>query len=221
MAELGLDEQAMLLRALEDRTFFPLGSDTEVTSSFQLIAGTNKDLALEGERSKFREDLLARINLWTFRLPGLKDRTEDIEPNIRYELDQFEKTSGIRVAFNKEALSRFLHFSVSADALWKANFRDLNGAVTRMATLAQSGRITVENVDAEIERLICAWQSHGEKGEIHAFTRFLGSEQVDRIDPFDRQQLEHVVQVCRESKNALGSGTKTVFCVTNAEEKRK
>ena len=44
IGELGLDEQAMLLRALEDRTFLPLGSDKAVQSDFQLIAGTNRDL---------------------------------------------------------------------------------------------------------------------------------------------------------------------------------
>jgi transcriptional regulatory protein RtcR len=45
IGELGLDEQAMLLRAIEDRTFFPVGSDREVRSEFQLIAGTNRDLS--------------------------------------------------------------------------------------------------------------------------------------------------------------------------------
>ena len=38
---------------------------------------------------RFREDLLSRINLWTFQMPGLRDRPEDIEPNIKYELDRF------------------------------------------------------------------------------------------------------------------------------------
>lgn len=44
IAELRLDEQAMLLRALEEKTFLPLGSDRESSSDFQLIAGTNRDL---------------------------------------------------------------------------------------------------------------------------------------------------------------------------------
>src|SRR3989454_1022522 len=71
VGELGLDEQAMLLRALEEKRFLPLGSDKEVSSEFQLIAGTNRDLAEAVKEGRFRDDLLARINLWTFSLPGL------------------------------------------------------------------------------------------------------------------------------------------------------
>jgi transcriptional regulatory protein RtcR len=89
VGELGLDEQAMLLRALEEKTFLPLGSDEEAHSNFQLIAGTNRDLFAAVGQGKFREDLLARINLWTFSLPGLKDRAQDIEPNLDFELDRF------------------------------------------------------------------------------------------------------------------------------------
>src|SRR4029079_9293184 len=82
IGELGADEQAMLLRALEEKLFLPLGADKETGSDFMLIAGTNKDLNTAVHRGQFRDDLLARINLWTFRLPGLRERLEDIEPNI-------------------------------------------------------------------------------------------------------------------------------------------
>ena len=72
IGELGIDEQAMLLRALEEKTFLPLGSDREVHSDFQLIAGTNRDLLAAVREGRFREDLLARINLWSFTLPRLE-----------------------------------------------------------------------------------------------------------------------------------------------------
>ena len=65
VGELGLDEQAMLLRAIEEKIFYPLGSDTPVKSRFQLICGTNRDLAKEVAEGRFRADLLARINCWT------------------------------------------------------------------------------------------------------------------------------------------------------------
>jgi len=63
VAELGTDEQAMLLRALEEKRFLPLGSDKEVGSDFQLIAGTNRDLKVEVSAGRFRDDLLSRIDL--------------------------------------------------------------------------------------------------------------------------------------------------------------
>jgi transcriptional regulator with GAF, ATPase, and Fis domain len=143
VGELGIDEQAMLLRALEEKRFLPMGSDKEVTSDFLLIAGTNRDLAARVREGCFREDLLARINLWTFRLPALRERLEDIEPNIEYELEQVARRSGTgasgrSVRFNKEARELFLRFATSPDAAWSGNCRDLSAAITRMATLASS-----------------------------------------------------------------------------------
>jgi transcriptional regulatory protein RtcR len=118
IGELGIDEQAMLLRALEEKTFLPLGSDREAHSDFQLIAGTNQDLLAAVRQGRFREDLLARINLWTFTLPGLRSRPEDIEPNLQFELEQFEARTGHHVTFNKEAREKFLQFALSPSSPW-------------------------------------------------------------------------------------------------------
>jgi transcriptional regulatory protein RtcR len=205
---LGLDEQAMLLRALEEKSFLPLGADKEARSEFQLIAGTNCDLQQRVEERTFREDLLARINLWTFHLPGLRERTEDIEPNLQYELDQFAGRMGVQVTFNKEARQRFLQFATSADAKWNGNFRDLNGAVVRMATLAAGGRISVELVEEEIARLKRAWQSPTQTGEDEALRLMLGEKRWDDLDLFDRIQLRGVIQVCREAKSLSDAGRK-------------
>ena len=113
IGELGLDEQAMLLRALEEKRFLPLGGDREASSDFQLIAGTNRDLAQAVREGRFRDDLLARINLWTFRLPGLAERREDIEPNLDYELEQFRQRTGTAVTFSSEARRLFLAFATA------------------------------------------------------------------------------------------------------------
>ena len=157
IAELGLDEQAMLLRAIEEKRFMPMGSDREAKSDFQLIAGSNRDLQAAAQSGSFRDDLLARIDLWAFRLPGLRERREDIAPNLDYELEQHTRRSGVRVTFNREARERFLSFTASPEATWERNFRDLSGAVTRMCTVAAGGRITVEVVNEEVERLRRAW----------------------------------------------------------------
>lgn len=113
IGELGIDEQAMLLRAIEEKRFFPMGSDSEVKSNFQLIAGTNRDLIKAVKDGLFREDLFARINLWAFHLPGLRDRPEDLEPNLDFELKRFAEQTGQRVTMNTEARSCFLKFALS------------------------------------------------------------------------------------------------------------
>lgn len=208
IGELGLDEQAMLLRALEDKVFLPLGSDKEVKSDFQLIAGTNRDLAERVREGRFREDLLARINLWTFTMPSLRERKEDIEPNLQFELDQFADRNGRRVTFSREALSRFLKFATSAEASWNGNFRDLNGAIIRMATLAESGRISVDVVEEEVERLCAAWQLPKAKAQMNFIGELLSDDVWEAIDLFDRIQLEGVLKVCRESRSLSEAGRK-------------
>jgi len=205
---MGLDEQAMLLHALEDKSFFPLGADKEVASDFQLIAGTNCDLQQMVNQKLFREDLLARINLWTFHLPGLRERVEDIEPNLQFELDQFAQRMGMQVTFNKEARQRFLQFATSNDARWTGNFRDLNGAVVRMATLAPGGRITPDLVDDEIARLRRAWESQSHNGTDDGVRNLIGDSRWEEIDLFDRIQLTGVVRICRESKTISDAGRK-------------
>ncbi|HEU4386280.1 MAG TPA: RNA repair transcriptional activator RtcR [Blastocatellia bacterium] len=205
IAELGSDEQAMLLRALEEKVFFPLGSDREVRSEFQLIAGTNRDLFTRVSQGTFRDDLLARINLWTFSLPGLRDRIEDLEPNLNYELELYANRVGKRVSFSREARDRFLKFALSPGAMWTGNFRDLNGAVVRMATLASGGRITTQIVDDEVERLRSSWKPASGGGE-DVLARLMGREKLAQLDLFDREQLTRVVQLCRETATLSEAG---------------
>jgi len=205
IGELGADEQAMLLRALEDKTFLPVGSDKPVSSDFQLIAGTNRDLRESVAAGIFREDLLARIHLWTFELPALRQRREDIAPNLEFELERYARGNGKQVSFNKEARQAFLKFAEAADTPWCGNFRDLNAAITRMATLAPRGRIRVEEVDEEIARLRESWKRPGSTADVVDCVELEELLEVE-IDPFDRVQLSHVVTVCRRSRSLSEAG---------------
>jgi transcriptional regulatory protein RtcR len=207
VGELGLDEQAMLLRAIEERRFLPVGSDKEVKSDFQLIAGTNCDLHSAVHAGKFREDLLARINLWTFHLPALRERPEDIEPNLDYELEQFARRHGVQVTMNKEARSQFLEFATEKSSAWTGNFRDLNAAVTRMATFASGGRITVDIVEAEVARLQSAWKGR-DADPANQLEHLLSPAAIDRIDRFDRVQLNEVLRECSNSHSLSDAGRK-------------
>ncbi|WP_433929461.1 RNA repair transcriptional activator RtcR [Sorangium cellulosum] len=231
IGELGADEQAMLLRAIEEKAFLPVGSDREVRSEFQLLAGTNRDLSLEVAAGRFREDLLARINLWTFRLPGLRERVEDIEPNLEYELDASARLLGVRITMSRDARARFLRFATSQEAVWPGNFRDFNAAVTRMATLAPGGRIGVEIVDEEIERLSEAWRrgpatggagvaaGEGSDGDGEdVVVAALGARKAAALDQFDRAQLAEVLRVLKSARSLSEAG-RVLFAASRAKKK--
>ncbi len=215
VGELGSDEQAMLLRALEDKSFMPVGSDREVNSDFQLIAGTNRDLWEKVHSGDFREDLLARMNLWTYKLPSLSERPEDLEPNLRYELERFAREHGRITTFNKEAYQCFLSFATGPKGRWSANFRDLNAAVTRMATLSGGNRINEDIVGEEIGRLRRQWE-RPEKAD-QTLAKYFNKEELADIDLFDRAQLGKVLEVC-ETARSLAEAGRVLFAASRAKK---
>ncbi|MFT5684612.1 MAG: transcriptional regulatory protein RtcR [Myxococcota bacterium] len=218
IGELGLDEQAMLLRAIETGNFLPVGADIEDHSSFQLIAGTNRDLAAQVVAGAFRADLLSRINLWHFRLPGLAERPEDIPPNLDYELEQFTVKTGRRVTFSREAREQFLSFAVSPEAIWSGNFRDLSGAIQRMSTLAPGGRISTEEVAEELVRLRLDWGSTTTDPTTANLSAVLTPEQIDNLDRFDRTQLADVIGICGQSDSISAAG-RALFAASRKRRK--
>nr|WP_297524792.1 RNA repair transcriptional activator RtcR [uncultured Roseateles sp.] len=216
IGELGLDEQAMLLKAIEEKRFLPVGADREVASDFQLIAGTNRDLRAEVAAGRFRDDLFARINLWTYSLPGLRDRPEDIEPNVDHLVQQVGRESGRAVRFNAEAKTRYLGFAQSPRAPWSGNFRDLSASVTRLVTLAEGGRISLPLVEAEIARLQWLWEREtagggtggtGGAGAADALLEALiDAQTLEAMDLFDRLQLAAVLRVCAAAASLSEAG---------------
>ena len=229
IGELGLDEQAMLLKAVEEKRFFPMGSDREVASDFQLVAGTNRDLRREVQHGRFRDDLYARINLWSYQLPGLAERPEDIEPNVDHLLARagtagaVDSVGGARaVRFNAEAKAAYLRFAQSGEARWAGNFRDLSASVTRLATLAEGGRIGVELVQAEMARLRWQWApmaddtAASDSAPAQDAQALLGDAAWQALDLFDRVQLEGVLAVCRRARTLSDAG-RTLFNVSREQ----
>ncbi|WP_394210714.1 RNA repair transcriptional activator RtcR [Psychrobacter piscatorii] len=223
IGELGLDEQAMLLTALEAQRFYPLGSDTPIDVSFQLMAGTNKDLRQAVANGEFRADLFARLNTWTFFLPSLKDRIEDLPANIDYELARLGSEQQYQYRFEPEARAYFEAFATSSEATWQGNFRDLSASMTRLTTLCEGKVIRMPDVKAEITRLKHLWalpnstQHQADKAyapslneqQAHADTvlsRHLSSDDKDALDPFDAVQLAYVIEVCYQHSSQAAAG---------------
>lgn len=217
--ELGLDEQAIILHAIETGKYFPLGADYEVTSRFHLIAGASRDLAEMVAEGRFRADLFARLNLWTFQLPALRDRTEDIAPNITYEMARVEKLLGNRVTFNADARAAYQKFATDPGTLWPGNFRDLGASVQRMCTLAPRGRVTLAMVGEEIETLNSTWHQASRDPDMQLIASVIEAEAAD-IDEFDRVQLAAVIRVCRQTASLSAAGRRLFAASRSAKTSR-
>ena len=212
--ELGLTAQSILLHAIETGRFYPLGSDHEISSRFQIIAGSNRDLRALAAEGRFRPDLLARLNMWRFELPPLRNRREDIEANLLFELDRAERQLGTRVGFNADARERFLDFARDPATLWPGNFRDFSGVIRRFCTLAPRGRITLAMVEDEIRTLRDDW-GRANADETGRLLADVMGDAAAALDPFDQVQLAHVIRTCRASATISAAG-RTLFAMSRA-----
>ncbi len=126
--------------------------------------------------------------------------------NVEYEIDLYAKKTDQRVQFNKEAKNKFMAYAISNDALWTGNFRDLSSAITRLCTLADSSRITLTDVNDEIERLTLIWQPTEKQQTSSILLRYLSNEQISSLDNFDINQLTYTLTICQQHKSMAAAG---------------
>ena len=125
IGEFPLDMQAKLLRVLQEKEIRALGALTGRKARFRIIAATNRDLAREVERGRFRSDLYYRLNVVSVRLPPLRDRKEDIPELAEYFLS--------RCGRNHQLTPDLLGTMVRYD--WPGNVRELENAIHRMVAI--------------------------------------------------------------------------------------
>ncbi len=140
-------------------------------------------------------------------MPALRDRREDIEPNLDFELQPLRRARRDQnVTFNREARERYLAFATAPEAEWRSNFRDLGASITRMATLAPAGRIDAAVVAEEIERLRGLWKAaRPDHGDV-ILGELIGEDRLAAIDLFDRVQLGEIIGICRNCTSLSTAG---------------
>jgi two-component system, NtrC family, response regulator HydG len=132
---MGLNLQTKLLRALEVRSFEPVGSTCSLPLSARIIASTNGDLAAMIREKRFRVDLYYRLKGLAVTIAPLRDRREDIEPLLAHFLERYRRRyhkTGVEIS--REAL-RFLRTYP-----WPGNVRELKNAVESAVLLSEQTR---------------------------------------------------------------------------------
>lgn len=125
IGELPLDLQAKLLRVLQEQEFRPVGGLEVRRSRFRVIAATNRDLAKEVERGKFRQDLFYRLNVVTMRLTPVRDRREDLPALIQHFLDRY----GNHHIISQELMDLMMEYE------WPGNVRELENCIQHMVAV--------------------------------------------------------------------------------------
>jgi len=133
IGEMPLALQVKLLRALQERECYPLGSNDPVSFDVRVLCATNRNLEAEVRAGRFREELLYRINVININLPALRDRKDDIPLLANHFLRKSEKSLGrTGMRFSKGAMRLLLNYP------WPGNVRELENTVERAAILAET-----------------------------------------------------------------------------------
>ena len=133
VAELPASMQAKLLRALQERSFFRLGSESVVRSDFRVIAATNRDLQEAMVQGSFREDLYYRLAVVRVHLPPLRERPEDIRWLAERMLLQITEEQSLPVAASEGFLRGLL------SRRWSGNARELRAYLEQAVALSEAG----------------------------------------------------------------------------------
>ncbi len=147
IGNLPLETQARLLRVLQEKEFFPVGSTTVHKVDLRLIFATNQNLKQLVNEGKFREDLYYRLNVFPLRLPPLRERREDIPELVNHFLGRYcasMSRSMLRVKMEATELLMEYH--------WPGNVRELEHAVERLTILVEGDEIEPIHVSAALYR---------------------------------------------------------------------
>jgi two-component system response regulator AtoC len=133
--------QTKLLRILQEREFERIGSNVPIKIDIRVITATNRNLAEEVDRGKFREDLYYRLNVIHIHMPPLRDRKDDIPLLVEHFLVKYRHATGaIPTTISEEALQKLVAYD------WPGNVRELENAIERAVVLSRGNPITLEHL---------------------------------------------------------------------------
>lgn len=133
IADMPINLQAKILRAIEEKTITRVGETDPIATDFRIIAATNHDIAKLIEEKKFRLDLLHRLNTIHIHIPPLRERIEDIEPLLKHFTNDFARKLNKPVpVIEKEAINVLLNYS------FPGNVRELRNMIERAIILCKN-----------------------------------------------------------------------------------
>jgi len=198
IADLPVDLQAKLLRALQEREVRPIGSTERLKFDARIIAATNRDLDAAVQHGTFRKDLYFRLNVVTLNLPPLRDRKEDIPLLVNHFLEKFSRGGQSRPVLSEKAMDCLMAYD------WPGNVRELENCIQRALALSSGATIGPGDLPTGIRR---AKRSRG--------LTPASSEPVIRLQEVERQAIMNAMVKARGDKSLaakmLGIGKSTLY----------
>jgi transcriptional regulator with PAS, ATPase and Fis domain len=139
IGELGLDLQAKLLTAIEDRRLRRLGGTQQVEIDVQVVAASNRNLSERTKAGAFRSDLYHRITVFTLELPPLRQRNEDLDELVPLFVAEFNSKAGKSVRLIPDSV-----WAVLRTHDWPGNVRELRNVIERCVLLSDTQTLAAQ-----------------------------------------------------------------------------
>ena len=192
IGDLSLGLQSKLLRVLEDRELRPVGGIKSIKVDIRFICATNKNIENAVKEGKFREDLFYRINVFTIKLPPLRERREDIRLLASYFIKKLSSELGKTVKdIDNEASGILDRYH------WPGNIRELQNIIERAILIAEDEIIRVEHLSEGIREEVSFLQ-HATNKQLSIedyFKEFIQKFQ----DEYTEKQLADMLGITRKS----------------------
>ena len=144
IGELHVGLQVKLLRALQEREFKAIGSNTPTRLEARILAATNRDLEAAVKEHTFRKDLYYRLNVVTVKLPPLRERKGDIPALVESFIDRHGGEEGVVTGMTHDALERLNTYN------WPGNVRELENCIQHALALAPGPEIQVSDLPPSV-----------------------------------------------------------------------
>src|SRR5262245_47607009 len=149
IGEMSAALQVKLLRVLQEREIRPVGADRTIKVDVRVIAASNRDLASEVEKGRFREDLFYRLQVIPIVVPPLRERRSDIPVLVQHFLEKHnQQRPGQPCRIADDAMVHLWEYD------WPGNVRELENLIERMVILSEDGTIRVESLPPNIRSFI-------------------------------------------------------------------
>ncbi len=199
VGDTGLALQAKLLRVLEEREFYPVGSEQPRRTEARVIAATNQDLAALVKKGAFREDLFFRLRVIEVAVPPLRERRSDIPLLVRHILSTAANELGRQVpAVSQEVMAYLL----SSD--WPGNVRELENTLVRALVMSRGNTLSVHDLEGD------HWGSVRdaglEPGEVRAGSSPSGGvDEKESLAAVERRHVQRVLLMTKGNKSAAAT----------------
>ena len=200
IGEMPLGMQPKLLRALQERTVRPVGSNQEVPFDVRLVTATNRDIESEVEEGRFREDLFYRVNVVRIEVPALRARGNDVLLLAQHFMECISARTNKRVTtIAPEATEKLLSYS------WPGNIRELENAIESAVAMTRGAVITVDDLPEKVRE---------HKGIVLGATEGEGTELLS-MEEVERRHIARVLAAVGGNKTqaaqTLGLDRRTLY----------